>query len=82
MNARLSYEELHRLAGRYMAGEQDGHTLQTTALVHEVYLRLVDERNLLNIFQLLLPSTLQMLGNRPMRLLVKWLCSESLPRLC
>lgn len=38
----LVYEELHRLARRYMAGEQPGQTLQTTALVHEVYLRLVD----------------------------------------
>lgn len=38
----LVYNELHRLAHRYMAGEQPGQTLQTTALVHEVYLRLVD----------------------------------------
>ena len=37
----LVYNELHRLAHRYMAGEQPGQTLQTTALVHEVYLRLV-----------------------------------------
>jgi RNA polymerase sigma factor (TIGR02999 family) len=36
------YGELHRLARRYMAAEQTGHPLQTTALVHEVYLRLVD----------------------------------------
>jgi len=34
--------ELHRLAHRYMAREKPGHTLQTTALVNEVYLRLVD----------------------------------------
>lgn len=40
----LVYQELHRLAHRYMAGEQPGETLQTTALVHEVYLRLVDVR--------------------------------------
>jgi RNA polymerase sigma-70 factor, ECF subfamily len=39
------YAELHRLAGRYMAAEQYGHTLQTTALVHEVYLRLVDAKS-------------------------------------
>jgi RNA polymerase sigma factor (TIGR02999 family) len=39
------YNELHRLAHRYMAGEQPGQTLQTTALVHEVYLRLVDVDN-------------------------------------
>jgi RNA polymerase sigma-70 factor, ECF subfamily len=38
----LVYGELHRLAGRYMAGEAPGHTLQTTALVNEAYLRLVD----------------------------------------
>src|SRR5271167_3092033 len=36
------YEELHRVAHRYMAGQRPGHTLQTTALVNEVYLRLVD----------------------------------------
>jgi RNA polymerase sigma factor (TIGR02999 family) len=36
------YDELHRLAERYMSAEQSGHPLQTTALVHEVYLRLVD----------------------------------------
>ncbi len=40
----LVYGELHRLAGRYMAGEQSGPTLQTTALVNELYLRLVDIR--------------------------------------
>ena len=34
--------ELHRLAHRYMSREKPGHTLQTTALVNEVYLRLVD----------------------------------------
>lgn len=41
----LVYNELHRLAQRYMASEQTGHPLQTTALVHEVYLRLVDVQN-------------------------------------
>ena len=40
------YNELHRLARHYMAGEQPGQTLQTTALVHEVYLRLVDANNI------------------------------------
>lgn len=39
--APLVYEELRRTAHRYMAREQTGHTLQTTALVNEVYLRLV-----------------------------------------
>lgn len=38
----LVYDELHRLARRYMAHERPGHTLQTTALVNEAYLRLVD----------------------------------------
>ena len=38
----LVYEQLHRVAQRFMAGERPGHTLQTTALVNEVYLRLVD----------------------------------------
>src|SRR5271157_4234434 len=38
----LVYEELHRLAHHYMAGERPGHTLQTTALLNEAYLRLVD----------------------------------------
>jgi len=36
------YDELHRMAQRYMADEKPGHTLQTTALVNEAYLRLVD----------------------------------------
>jgi RNA polymerase sigma factor (TIGR02999 family) len=36
------YGELRRLARRHMSGERRGHTLQTTALVHEVYARLVD----------------------------------------
>lgn len=38
------YEELHRLAEHYLDGEATGHTLQPTALVHEAYLRLVDQR--------------------------------------
>jgi RNA polymerase sigma factor (TIGR02999 family) len=38
----LVYEELHCLAQRYMSAERPGHTLQTTALVNEAYLRLVD----------------------------------------
>ena len=41
----LVYSELHRRAHRYMAGEPPGHILQTTALVNEVYLRLVDLRD-------------------------------------
>ena len=36
------YDELHRLAHRYMRNEKPGHTLQTTALVNEAYMRLVD----------------------------------------
>ena len=38
----LVYDELHRTARRYMARERSGHTLQTTALINEVYMRLVD----------------------------------------
>ena len=38
------YEELHRLAAHYLGREATGHTLQPTALVHEAYLRLVDQR--------------------------------------
>lgn len=38
----LVYRQLHTIAQRYMAGERMGHTLQTTALVNEVYVRLVD----------------------------------------
>ena len=38
------YEQLHVAARRFMAGERPGHTLQTTALIHETYLRLVDIR--------------------------------------
>jgi RNA polymerase sigma factor (TIGR02999 family) len=42
----LVYRELHRLARHYMAGQQPGHTLQTTALLNEAYLRLVDSPHL------------------------------------
>jgi RNA polymerase sigma-70 factor, ECF subfamily len=38
----LIYEELRRLAHSYMRGQRKGHMLQTTALVHEAYLRLLD----------------------------------------
>jgi len=41
----LVYRELHHLAKRYMRRERAGHTLQTTALVNEAYLRLVDCAN-------------------------------------
>lgn len=40
----LVHDELHRLAHGYMQREPDGHLLQTTALVNEAYLRLVDAR--------------------------------------
>jgi RNA polymerase sigma-70 factor (ECF subfamily) len=43
---RLVYAELHRLAHRYMKRERTGHSLQTTALVNEAYLRLVDYRRM------------------------------------
>jgi RNA polymerase sigma factor (TIGR02999 family) len=38
----LVYEELRRIARARLRGERDGHTLQTTALVHEAYVRLAD----------------------------------------
>ena len=39
----LVYDELHELANGYLRQERPGHTLQPTALVHEAYLRLVDQ---------------------------------------
>jgi RNA polymerase sigma factor (TIGR02999 family) len=41
----LVYEELHRLAHHYMSHERAGHTLQTSALVNEAYVRLIDWKN-------------------------------------
>jgi RNA polymerase sigma-70 factor, ECF subfamily len=41
----LVQAELHRLARRYLGGERPGHLLQTTALVNEAYLRLIDWKN-------------------------------------
>ncbi|HZN11366.1 MAG TPA: sigma-70 family RNA polymerase sigma factor [Blastocatellia bacterium] len=41
----LVYAELHRLARGYLRRERRGHTLQPTALVHEAYLRLVDQKS-------------------------------------
>ena len=40
----LVYEELRRLAQRYMRRERVGHTLQTTALINEAYLRLIEQQ--------------------------------------
>lgn len=40
----LVYAELRRIAARQLGRERPGHTLQPTALVHEVYLRLIDQR--------------------------------------
>jgi hypothetical protein len=39
----LVYGELRRMARRYMAGQPQGHTLQTTALIHEAYMKLVGQ---------------------------------------
>jgi RNA polymerase sigma factor (TIGR02999 family) len=41
----LVYRDLHRLAERHLRSESPSHTLQSTALVHEAYLRLIDQRN-------------------------------------
>lgn len=43
--APLVYGELHRLAHHYMRREREGHMLQTSALVNEAYLRLIDQRS-------------------------------------
>jgi RNA polymerase sigma factor (TIGR02999 family) len=40
----LVYDELHRQAGHYLRGERPGHTLQTTALLNEAYIRLAGHR--------------------------------------
>src|ERR1043165_41535 len=42
----IVYDELRRLAGRYMRGARPGHSLQTTALVNEAYMRLVDYKRM------------------------------------
>lgn len=42
----IVYQELRRLARRYLRGERAGHSLQTTALVNEAYMRLVDYRRM------------------------------------
>src|SRR5512135_1917529 len=42
----LVYDELHRLAKRYMAGERPGGGLQTTALIHEAFLRLSTSKHI------------------------------------
>ena len=41
----LVYDELHKLASRYLRRERRDHTLQTTAVVHEAYLKLVNQRD-------------------------------------
>lgn len=41
----LVYKELHRQASSFLRRERAGHTFQTTALIHETYLKLVDQRN-------------------------------------
>ena len=41
----LVYDELRQQAHRYLRRERQGHTLQTTDLINEVYLRLIDQRN-------------------------------------
>lgn len=41
----LVYQELHRIAHHHLSAQRSGHTLQTTALVNEAYLRLADQTN-------------------------------------
>src|SRR5215212_7925096 len=42
----LVYDELRRMAHRYVQRERDGHTLETTALVNEAYLRLINQQKI------------------------------------
>ncbi len=42
---KLVYDELHRQAHRYLRKERVGHTLQTTALIHEAYLKLAEQKS-------------------------------------
>src|SRR5215471_16856099 len=42
----LVYRELHRIANHYMRRERRDHTLQATVLVHDAYLKLVDQRSI------------------------------------
>ena len=42
----IVYGELRRLAAAYLRGERPGHTLQPTALVHEAYVRLIDQKKI------------------------------------
>src|SRR5262245_6338088 len=42
----LVYEDLRQMAKRYMERQNPGHTLQTTAIIHEAYLRLVEQRQI------------------------------------
>ena len=42
----LVYSELHKIAHRYLQRESETHTLQTTALVHEAYLKLIDQNRI------------------------------------
>ena len=46
----LVYGELHGLAHHYLRGERTDHTLQTTALINEAYLRLVEQGPFQNLF--------------------------------
>ena len=42
----LVYEELHKQATRFLRRERPNHTLQTTALIHEAYIKLIDQRDI------------------------------------
>lgn len=41
----LVYDNLHKMARRYMSSQNLGHTLQTTALIHEAYMKLADQKD-------------------------------------
>ena len=42
----LVYDELHKQAARFLRRERPNHTLQTTALIHEAYIKLIDQRDI------------------------------------
>jgi ECF sigma factor len=73
----IMYDELQRLASNYMRGERPGHLLQTTALVHEAYLRLIDREHVscqtrTQFFAVAARSD----ASRPIRLSRKWPASH------
>ena len=63
----LVYDELRRLARAFLGRERRNHTLQATALVHEAYLRLIDQRQLdwMNRAQFVGMAFVRLAGHQP-----------------